>query len=86
VLQLLDHIGFGPQIPSGMGEQTTPVPALALVSFMRRSPMVDTLRVTAPVDVIRMAAAFVEEALRHTPLEREPKGVQALVDILASSR
>lgn len=81
-IQLLDHLGFGPPVPSPAQQGTTPVPALALVSFMRRSALVDTLRVTASVDVLRQSSGFVEEALKQTSLEHEPRGMRALMAYL----
>lgn len=82
-LQLLDHLGFGPPLP-GVSSQpgTTVVPSLALLAFMRRSALVDSLRVTASPEILRQAASFVEEALKQTPLEHEPRawvGLRAFV-------
>jgi recombinational DNA repair protein (RecF pathway) len=80
-LRLLDLLGFAPPIERPAAG-TSPVPALTLVSFMRRAPFADVLRVTATADVLNAASAFVETALEETPLEREPHGpatVQALL-------
>lgn len=77
-LQLLDHLGFGPPLPAPSQPGTTPVPSLALLAFMRRSALVDSLRVTAPSDVFRHASVFVEEALKQTPLDQEPRAWKSL--------
>jgi DNA repair protein RecO len=81
-LRLLDLIGFAPHIERGP-ETTTPVPSLTLVSYMRRAPFVDVLRVTAPVDVLHAASDFVEEALKHTPLHAPPHGPKTIQALLA---
>ena len=81
-LRLLDVLGFGPPIERAP-EGTTSVPSLALVSFMRRSPFVDMLRITAPIDIFRSASAFIEEALTQTPLDREPHGPATIQALLA---
>lgn len=82
-LRLLDLLGFAPQIaPSSDG--TTPVPALALVSFMRRSPFADVLRITATTDVLNAASSFVETALEETHLDREPHGPRTVHALLAN--
>ncbi|MFZ2804563.1 MAG: recombination protein O N-terminal domain-containing protein [Patescibacteria group bacterium] len=80
-LRLLDVLGFAPPIERP-AEGTSSVPSLALVSFMRRSPLADVLRVTATTDVLAAASGFVEAALEETPLIRAPHGpltVQALL-------
>ena len=82
-LRLLDLLGFAPHIERA-GEGTTSVPSLALAAFMRRSPLADVLRVTARTDVFAAASSFVEEALTHAPLDREPHGpatIQALLQV-----
>lgn len=61
-LKLLDILGYAPEIPE----------TLPLVSFMRRSPLLDILRVTAPVDVLSAASAFIEQSLSQAPLREEP--------------
>jgi DNA repair protein RecO (recombination protein O) len=92
-LRLLDLLGFAPPIERA-GESTTPGtsfandvprPALALAAFMRRSPLADVLRVTARTDVFSAASAFVEEALTHTPLDREPHGPATIQALLRDS-
>jgi len=82
-LRLLDTLGFAPHIASSP-EGTTPVPALTLVSFMRRAPLRDVLRVTATTDILEAACVFVETALEETPLEREPHGPRTLQALLAN--
>lgn len=77
-LQLLDALGFGPPISAPSGASTTPVPSLALLSFMRRSSLVDVLRVTVSVDVLRQVCVFVEDALRQSSLQDEPRGLKML--------
>ncbi len=67
-LKLLDLLGYAPDIP----------PSLPLVSFMRRAPLADVLRITATADVLEAAAAFVEEALAETPLHEEPATLRSV--------
>lgn len=80
-LRLLDLLGFAPMIQKS-SDNTTPVPSLALVAFMRRSPFADILRVTGATDVFAAASSFVEEALRETHLEREPHGARTVHALL----
>ncbi len=82
-LKLLDVLGFAPPL-----ETRTDVlpPALTLIKFLRRFPLPDALRVTTTTDVITEASSFVEDALRHTPLEQAPHGprsIHALLDKIA---
>ncbi|MCC7357630.1 DNA repair protein RecO [Candidatus Uhrbacteria bacterium] len=79
-LQLLDILGFGPPItaPASARNLTTPVPSLVLLSFIRRSSLIDVLRVTVSVEVLRQVCVFVEDALRNTSLQEEPKGLKML--------
>lgn len=80
-LRLLGLTGFAPPIEKNP-EQTTPVPSLALISFMRSTSLEQVAKVTASVDVLRSACQFVDEAVKQTPLERELHGavtVQALM-------
>lgn len=82
-LHILDTLGFAPPIEKP-AEGTSAVPSLHLVAFMRRSSLLDVLRVTAPIGVLNAASAFVEEALKETPLHREPHGprtIQAICHI-----
>jgi recombinational DNA repair protein (RecF pathway) len=81
-LKLIDLIGFAPHIerPS-VG--TSPVPSLQLASFMRRASLSDVLNVTAPISILRSACAFVDEALRETPIHREPHGHSTIAAVLA---
>lgn len=81
-LRLLDLLGFAPPIAQAE-EGTTPVAALVLVSFMRRATLSDLLRVTAPTDALLAASGFVTEALKQTPLEREPHGEGTIRALLA---
>ncbi len=80
-LRLLDLIGFAPPI-NAAAPGTTPVPHLAVASFLRRAPLADVVRLTAPRDVLANASAFVEDALRETPLEIAPHGVKTIQAIL----
>lgn len=80
-LKLLDLLGFAPPVhPSP--EFTTPVQCLALVSFMRRSPLADVLRLTGQVDIFRAASAFVDEALKNTHLDRQPRHAEVIYALL----
>lgn len=80
-LKLLDLLGFAPPVhPSP--EFTTPVQSLALVSFMRRAPLADILRLTGQVDVFRAASAFVDESLKNTHLERQPRHAEMIYALL----
>lgn len=81
-LRLLDLLGFAPPIAQAE-EGTTPVAGLVLVSFMRQSPLSDLLRVTAPSNALLAASGFVAEALKQTPLEREPHGEGTIRALLA---
>ncbi len=80
-LHLLDALGFAPAI-GRQGPGTSLVPSLSLVAFIRRVSLADILRVTAPVDVLCAACAFIEEGVEQTPLEREPHGVTTLQALL----
>lgn len=80
-LKLLDLLGFAPPVhPSP--EFTTPVQSLALVSFMRRAPLADILRLTGQVEVFRAASAFVDESLKNTHLERPPRHAEMIYALL----
>ncbi len=71
-LKILDRLGYAPPLrPPPGGEEG---PALALARFLRRAPLVDALRVTAPSAVIHAACDAIEAAFETTPLERAPKG------------
>jgi recombinational DNA repair protein (RecF pathway) len=70
-LKLLDLIGFAPQADRSSGLPSGPVRALA---FMRRAPIADVVRLTMTTDVLDAACGYVEDAMRHTPLERPPHG------------
>ncbi|MBI5654429.1 recombination protein O N-terminal domain-containing protein [Candidatus Uhrbacteria bacterium] len=80
-LKLLDLLGFAPPVHASP-EFTTPVQSLALVSFMRRAPLADVLRLTGQTDIFRAASAFVDEALKNTHLEREPRYAEAIYALL----
>ncbi len=82
-LKFLDLIGFAPQIEPA-APSTTAVPHLVLVNFLRHAPFADALRVTATVDVLNAASAFVEDALQHTPLEEEPHGMKTIAALLGT--
>lgn len=82
-LKLIDLIGFAPPIEKSP-EGTTPVPALALTAFMRRASLEDVLKVTAEASVLRAASSFVDDALRETPLDREPHGIAVAQALLAT--
>lgn len=72
-LKLLDVLGYAPEIPE----------TLPLVAFMRRSPLLDVLRVTAPVDVLSAASTFIEQSLAQAPLREEPLVIRAVPRIAA---
>ncbi|MEK7116396.1 MAG: recombination protein O N-terminal domain-containing protein [Patescibacteria group bacterium] len=69
-LKLLDLIGFAPDARS------------SLLAFIRHAPFADALRVTAPCTVLAAASACIEEALQHTPLEKEPHGMKTIAALL----
>ncbi|MBP9864146.1 recombination protein O N-terminal domain-containing protein [Patescibacteria group bacterium] len=80
-LRLLGLTGFAPPIEKNP-EQTTLMPSLALISYMRSMSLAHVAKVTASVDVLHSACEFVDEAVKQTPLERELHGaltVQALM-------
>lgn len=81
-LKLLDLVGFAPQADRASGLAQGPVRALA---FMRRAPLADVLRLTMTTDVLDAACGFVEEAMRHTPLERPPHGPATIHAMLSMS-
>ncbi|MFA6429118.1 MAG: DNA repair protein RecO [Patescibacteria group bacterium] len=60
--------------------KTTCLPehVLRLLRFLRHRPLKEALNVTASTDVFRAASTVVEEQLRHTPLLKEPRGIQAI--------
>jgi DNA repair protein RecO len=66
-LHLLDLLGFAPTQPPGEGD------VARLIAFIRRVPLADVIRVTAPTSVIHATAVFIEEGLEHTPLHEDPR-------------
>jgi recombinational DNA repair protein (RecF pathway) len=80
-LKLIDLVGFAPPIERPR-EGTSAVPSLALAAFMRRAPLSDILNVTAETKILRAAILFVDEALRETPLDREPHGQMTIAAVL----
>ncbi|MFA5935499.1 MAG: recombination protein O N-terminal domain-containing protein [Patescibacteria group bacterium] len=79
-LKLLDLLGFGPPLSSYDGELPR---AAALISFARRAPLADIVRVTATVDILNAASNWIEDAVRQTPLETAPRGPFMLRALLA---
>lgn len=80
-LKLLDILGFAPVI-RGSEANTTPVQSLALAAFLRQAPLVDIWRLTGQVETFRATSGFVEEALKTTHLDVEPRGSSAVVALL----
>jgi DNA repair protein RecO len=80
-LKLLDILGFGPVIRESE-KNTTPVQSLALASFLRRAPLSDVWRLTGQADVFRATAGFIEEALKSTHLDVEPRGAETISALL----
>lgn len=80
-LKLLDILGFAPVIRESE-EYTTPVASLALASFLRRAPLSDVWRLTGQSDVFRAASAFVDEALKTTHLESQPRHAEVIYALL----
>jgi len=80
-LKLLDLIGFAPTADRSSGLVSGPVKALA---FMRRAPILDVLRLTVTTDVLEAACAFVDEAMRQTPLDRPPHGPTTIGALLST--
>lgn len=79
-LKLLDLTGFGP--PIEVEEDDLSHTAL-LLSFARKSPLADVIRVTATTDLLSTTASWIEDALRHTPLTQAPRGpltIRALLE------
>lgn len=80
-LRLLDLLGFGPPIEMDQrGEVTSPL--RPLLQFMRQSSFADVLRVTASRDILQDASAFVEDSLKHAPLNEEPHGPKTILAYL----
>jgi recombinational DNA repair protein (RecF pathway) len=80
-LKLLDLVGFAPSADRSSGLEFGPVRALV---FMRRAPLADVVRLTMTTDVLDAACAFVEDAMRHTPLEKAPHGPATIHALLAA--
>jgi len=80
-LKLLDVLGFAPVIRESE-ENTTPVASLALASFLRRAPLSDVWRLTGQTDIFRATAGFIEEALKSTHLDTEPRGAETVCALL----
>jgi recombinational DNA repair protein (RecF pathway) len=76
-LKLLDCIGFAPPIDREHS-------VAAFLSFLRRSPLADALRVTATTDALNEASRWIEDAIKHTPLQEAPKGSQMIQALLSS--
>lgn len=57
--------------------------ALALMRFMRTSPLSDVLRVGLAVDVAQNVLRLIQEVWKHAPLDREPHGLETIERILA---
>ncbi len=83
-VKLLDCIGFAPRIDRA-APGTTPVPSLALAHFLRTAPFSDAFRVTGSRGSFNATSSFIEAALKHTPLEEEPRGVKFLTSVLCTS-
>ena len=71
-LKFLDLLGFGPSIDVEDAQLGT------ILKFMRGATIQNVLRVTATRDVLQGASAFVEEAVKDTPLTEEPHGVRTI--------
>ncbi len=80
-LKFLDLLGYAPRIEPALAD-TTPVPALAVVSFLRGAAFVDILRLTGTTDVFEAACGFVAEALEAAPLPQAPHGPRSLAAVL----
>ena len=79
-LKFLDLLGFAPSFENA--RELLPQ-AITLLHFLRRFPLADSLRITVSTDVLVQAAQFIEDAVRHTPLEKPPHGpltVQVLLN------
>ncbi|MFA6161277.1 MAG: DNA repair protein RecO [Patescibacteria group bacterium] len=57
--------------------------SLALLRFMRSSPLSDVLRVGLNVDVAQNAIRLIKEVWQHAPLDREPHGMETIERMLA---
>jgi DNA repair protein RecO len=77
-LRLLDLLGFGPRLE----RESVSLPGAPLIVFARRAPLADMLRVTAAIEALVSASDWVEDALRHTPLETAPRGPSVLRALL----
>lgn len=78
-LKLLDLTGFAP--PLDITDAFAP-----LLSFVRRSSLSDVLRVTTTTTMLNETSAWIEEALRHTPLLEAPKGPRTIRSLLTVFR
>lgn len=82
-LRLLDLLGFGPIILYARDAPDTDARSISiLLQMMRHGPLKDMLRVTAPRGILDAASAFVEAALQHTPLDKEPHGVKTIQQLI----
>lgn len=85
-LKLLDLVGFAPALEEEDREEALPPQSLTLLKFLRRFPLADALRVTTTTDVLRAASGFIEDAVRHTPLEHPPHGPATVRILLTPTR
>lgn len=76
-LKLMDALGYAPDFA-----QVPDATVGRLLAFMRREPLDQLLRLTAPVGLFRAASAAVEDALQHTPLSTEPHGAKTVAAYL----
>lgn len=77
-LKLLDFLGFAPSLEQAALRMET----RSLLRFVRERPIVDALRITAPVETFQALSAFVDEALKETSLERAPHAPQTIAAFL----
>lgn len=78
-LKLLDLLGFAPPLDE---RHELPEKSVTLLKFLRRFSLADALRVTATTDVLNAASAFIEDAVRHTPLDKPPHGPTTVLALL----
>lgn len=69
-LKLLDILGYAPVLED------------KILKFMRQAGLEELKRLTAAPETLQAAGAAIEEALRHTPLQREPHGAKTLAALL----